>query len=206
MICRNGCVMLIRRVPGFNLRGDDSGLTKDVRSGGHKRTTRVDKRPQGRTKRPRKSTKLKCPPLSRSQADTSGHRRSRPFIQFQPVGLAWESTRSDMYSCYTLIIPLSKRAAIFVQYGLYNMPYKPKTTRFGWFKWSKWRDSNPRPFGPEPNALPNCATPRGADNGTRTHDLMITNQPLYQLSYIGMPRFERAIDYSTVAGKMQARI
>ena len=25
---------------------------------------------------------------------------------------------------------------------------------------SKWRDSNPRPFGPEPNALPNCATPR----------------------------------------------
>ncbi len=25
----------------------------------------------------------------------------------------------------------------------------------------------------------------GADNGTRTHDLMITNQPLYQLSYIG---------------------
>ncbi len=54
--------------------------------------------------------------------------------------------------------------------------------------WSKWRDSNPRPFGPEPNALPNCATPRkaGADNGTRTHDLLITNQPLYQLSYIGI--------------------
>ena len=52
---------------------------------------------------------------------------------------------------------------------------------------SKCRDSNPGPFGPEPNALPNCATPRygGADNGTRTHDLLITNQPLYQLSYIG---------------------
>ena len=52
---------------------------------------------------------------------------------------------------------------------------------------SKWRDSNPRPFGPEPNALPNCATPRkaGADKGTRTPDLLITNQPLYQLSYIG---------------------
>ena len=28
------------------------------------------------------------------------------------------------------------------------------------FRESKWRDSNPRPFGPEPNALPNCATPR----------------------------------------------
>ncbi len=27
----------------------------------------------------------------------------------------------------------------------------------------------------------------GADKGTRTLDLMITNQPLYQLSYIGTP-------------------
>ena len=51
---------------------------------------------------------------------------------------------------------------------------------------SKWRDSNPRPFGPEPNALPNCATPRhGANKGTRTPDLLITNRLLYQLSHIG---------------------
>ncbi len=26
--------------------------------------------------------------------------------------------------------------------------------------WSRWRDSNPRPHGPKPCALPNCATPR----------------------------------------------
>ena len=26
--------------------------------------------------------------------------------------------------------------------------------------WSEWRDSNSRPLGPEPSALPNCATPR----------------------------------------------
>lgn len=26
--------------------------------------------------------------------------------------------------------------------------------------WSEWRDSNPRPLGPEPSTLPNCATPR----------------------------------------------
>ncbi len=45
---------------------------------------------------------------------------------------------------------------------------------------------NLRPFGPEPNALPNCATPRyGADEGTRTLDLLITNRLLYQLSHIG---------------------
>ena len=46
---------------------------------------------------------------------------------------------------------------------------------------------NLRPFGPEPNALPNCATPRnGADEGTRTLDLLITNRLLYQLSHIGI--------------------
>ena len=28
--------------------------------------------------------------------------------------------------------------------------------------WSRWQDLNLRPFGPEPNALPNCATPRKA--------------------------------------------
>ena len=26
-------------------------------------------------------------------------------------------------------------------------------------KWSGWRDLNPRPLGPKPSALPNCATP-----------------------------------------------
>ena len=26
--------------------------------------------------------------------------------------------------------------------------------------WSEWRDLNSRPLGPEPSALPNCATPR----------------------------------------------
>ena len=25
--------------------------------------------------------------------------------------------------------------------------------------WSEWRDSNPRPLGPEPSAIPNFATP-----------------------------------------------
>ena len=57
------------------------------------------------------------------------------------------------------------------------------------FFWSKRRDSNPRPFGPEPNALPNCATPRycGANKGTRTLDLWFTKPLLYRLSYIGRP-------------------
>ena len=59
--------------------------------------------------------------------------------------------------------------------------------------WSKWRDSNPRPFGPEPNALPSCATPRyrpssglhrwmacmRANRGIRTLDLLITSELLY---------------------------
>ena len=47
--------------------------------------------------------------------------------------------------------------------------------------WSGRGDLNTRPFGPEPNALPSCATPRnGANEGTRTLDLSITNALLYQ--------------------------
>ena len=55
---------------------------------------------------------------------------------------------------------------------------------------------NLRPFGPEPNALPNCATPRsGADEGTRTLDLLITNRLLYQLSHIGIEQLTAADIY-----------
>ena len=54
--------------------------------------------------------------------------------------------------------------------------------------WSRWQDLNLRPFGPEPNALPNCATPRkyGANEGTRTLDLRFTKPLLYRLSHIGV--------------------
>ena len=38
---------------------------------------------------------------------------------------------------------------------------------------------------------------KGADKGTRTLDLMITNQPLYQLSYIGTLSFQPAKDIVT---------
>lgn len=69
--------------------GGGSILTKkNVRSGGHRQTTREDKRPQGRTKRPQKGTKLKCPPQVRQNPVKSGHPRTRPFIQFQCVGTA----------------------------------------------------------------------------------------------------------------------
>ena len=46
---------------------------------------------------------------------------------------------------------------------------------------------NLRPFGPEPNALPSCATPRsGAKEGTRTPDLRFTKPLLYRLSHFGI--------------------
>ncbi len=34
--------------------------------------------------------------------------------------------------------------------------------------WSEWRDLNSRPYGPEPYALPNCATPRYGYNNFST--------------------------------------
>ncbi len=53
--------------------------------------------------------------------------------------------------------------------------------------WSEQQDSNLRPSGPKPDALPGCAMLRyGAGTRVRTADLMITNQLLYQLSYTGI--------------------
>ena len=42
--------------------------------------------------------------------------------------------------------------------------------------WSKWQDSNLRPLGPEPSALPNCATPR--------YDLMSISYILFFVKYL----------------------
>ena len=147
--------MLIWKIPWFNWR-DAILYSKDVQSGGHKRTVREDKRPQGKTKRPQKTTKMKCPPLARQNPVKGGHRRTRPFIQFQCVARALQRPdRTNHPYCTTTVTP-----TILCILWASTIPYKAKTTRFGWFKWSKWRDSNPRPFGPEPNALPSCATPR----------------------------------------------
>ena len=44
----------------------------------------------------------------------------------------------------------------------------------------------------------------GADKGTRTLDLMITNQPLYHLSYIGTPVNYQRKDYSKGEKKSQS--
>gem|GEM_PF-943832 len=50
-------------------------------------------------------------------------------------------------------------------------------------RWAKIRDMNKKGFGNYPETL----VFTGADVGIRTPDLLITNQLLYQLSYIGLP-------------------
>ena len=58
------------------------------------------------------------------------------------------------------------------------------------FKWSEQSDSNLRPPGPKPGALPGCAMLRfqllkvGVNDGIRTRDNWNHNPGLYQLSYI----------------------
>ena len=37
---------------------------------------------------------------------------------------------------------------------------KPASTKVNAGLWSEYRDSNPRPLGPEPSAIPNFAIPR----------------------------------------------
>ena len=54
------------------------------------------------------------------------------------------STSADIFAMRSLLL-LIKNASAFC-------------TRI--VSWSEWRDLNSRPYGPEPYALPNCATPR----------------------------------------------
>ena len=60
------------------------------------------------------------------------------------------------------------------------------------FLWSRWRDSNPRPHGPKPRALPNCATPRLAEKEgfEPSHPLPrstpLAGEPLQPLEYFSI--------------------
>ena len=44
--------------------------------------------------------------------------------------------------------------------GIPSRPTKKGRLMPSFSFWSEWQDSNLRPLGPEPSALPNCATPR----------------------------------------------
>ena len=48
--------------------------------------------------------------------------------------------------------------------------------------WSEMRDSNSRPSGPKPDALPDCANLRWCPHTESNCELMITNQLLYRLT------------------------
>ena len=78
---------------------------------------------------------------------------------------------------------------------------KNRNQAYQGINWSEWRDSNPRPSGPKPDALPSCAIHRrmfrfepnqnwklcyqnnGVANEIRTRDHRNHNPGLYQLSY-----------------------
>ena len=41
----------------------------------------------------------------------------------------------------------------------YRLTADGSAVELSWINWSGWRDLNPRPSGPKPDALPSCATP-----------------------------------------------
>ena len=71
-------------------------------------------------------------------------------------------------------------------------PQQSYPRRHMMIRWSGWQDLNPRPTGPKPVALPNCATPRyelckiGRGRRIRTLDTRFWRPLLYQLSYTPM--------------------
>lgn len=49
-----------------------------------------------------------------------------------------------------------------------SSPWKGDVEPLNYTRWSGWWDSNSRPPRPKRGALANCATPRGAEGGSRT--------------------------------------
>ena len=56
--------------------------------------------------------------------------------------------------------PLLSRESLCFQAKRRPVSARIHRYRYGLLKWSEWRDSNSRPSGPKPDALPDCATLR----------------------------------------------
>ena len=89
-------------------------------------------------------------------------------------------------------ITLTSNVRVFYNYRVQILLViqNKKTQLYAEFSyWSGWQDLNPRPTGPKPVALPNCATPRyyinkiGRGRRTRTLGTWFWRPLLYQLSY-----------------------
>ena len=67
--------------------------------------------------------------------------------------------------------------------------------------WSRWRDSNSRPSGPKPDALPDCATP--SKNFARP--CLLTTRRLRQTIYLLMSFLElqnQGFDYHSISSRI----
>ena len=70
------------------------------------------------------------------------------------AGRAKQKKAVFLKKCTFFVYLLQKRC-------IFEKQKSPKNIGFSrLFRWSEWRDSNPRPLGPEPSAIPNFATPR----------------------------------------------
>jgi hypothetical protein len=81
---------------------------------------------------------------------------------------------------------LEGRCSIQLSYGRIEL-YRRRTSEI---KWSEWRDSNPRPSGPKPDALPCCATLRHLlikhknDDLTKNHMIVVSRGEHYTMTFL----------------------
>src|SRR5690554_1601917 len=76
------------------------------------------------------------------QLSYSHHRRQLPFVQVR-IGAPGRTRTCNPRLRRPMLYPVELQAQVSVFHD-----------------WSEWRDSNPRPPGPKPGALPDCATLR----------------------------------------------
>lgn len=84
----------------------------------------------------------------------------RPMISYGRSGETCQprALPSEMLAAEQRLLPCQSRHCLFGTSR--SCDKKTRTVLSVSFVWSEWRDLNSRPYGPEPYALPNCATPR----------------------------------------------
>ena len=70
---------------------------------------------------------------------------------------------NENLSCVFILLKMGKKIHLYetdVFFHNINNKRKQKNHKYNLWLWSGWEDLNPRPHGPKPRALPDCATPR----------------------------------------------
>ena len=102
---------------------------------------------------------VRIPPLKYDTKKESGRKKASTFFFGRSGGILPRAKNVPPARFCGILPPPCSNPATQIRYQKKKADAKSVHFLF----WSEWRDSNPRPLGPEPSAIPNFATPRSDD-------------------------------------------